>query len=237
MVDFIEALKRPFSDLNKLLIGTILGMIPLVNLTVTGYALRSTGFTKEKVKKSKLPEWNDFGDLFMKGLISCFIGFLLLLPAIIILIGSFGTVVMSPVISMMLGGISTETWNNIITGQITDVQFGNWFTQYWAQILPVLLSALPLLIVGAIIGFLGIYMEPVAILGWLKEKSFGAAFSWNILKKAFTLDYFVIWILVGALTGVVNFALGWIPFFGMGITMYVIGVFSFTAFSEVYEKV
>ncbi|GAI08829.1 unnamed protein product, partial [marine sediment metagenome] len=31
--------------------------------------------------------------------------------------------------------------------------------------------------------------------------------------------------------------LGWIPFLGSGISMYVTGVFSYTVFAEVYERV
>ena len=68
MVDFIEALKRPFSDGKKFLIGIVLGLIPIVNLIVVGYKLVSTGFTDVNVDKDSLPEWRNYGDLFMKGL-------------------------------------------------------------------------------------------------------------------------------------------------------------------------
>jgi len=241
MVDIVKALKRPFSDTKKFLIGILLGIIPFVNFTVMGYALVSSGFTKELVKKDKLPEWKNYGDLFMKGLVSLIIGFLLFLPALLFLIGTFGTLVMSPAVSIMLGGISIDTWNNIITGQITDMQVQNWFSENFTQLIPTLMSALPLFVIGAILAFLAFYMTPVAVLGWLKEKRFGAAFSWKVLKKALTVDYFVNWIVVAFITGffsgVVNVFLGWIPFIGNGITMYVFGVFSYTVFAEVYERV
>ena len=51
-----------------------------------------------------------------------------------------------------------------------------------------------------------------------------------------TMDYLVNWIVVGFLTMIVSALLGWIPFIGNGITMYVIGVFSYTVFAEIYEK-
>lgn len=109
MVDFVKALKRPFSDIYKFFIGIILGVIPFVNFTVIGYALVSTGFTKEKVGRDRLPEWKNYGDIFMKGFIAVILGFLLFLPAVLVLFGAFGTVIMSLVVSMMFGGISTDT--------------------------------------------------------------------------------------------------------------------------------
>jgi hypothetical protein len=237
MVDFVKALKRPFSDTNKFLIGTLLGMIPFVNLTVTGYALESTGFTEEKVKRDKLPEWKNYVELFIRGFKATIIGFLLFLPALIVLIGTFGTIIMSSAMGMLLGGVSTDTWNSLFAGQISEIQVHNWFMQNWTQLIPLMLGALPLFLVGAFLAFLAIYMAPIAILGWLKEKRFGAAFSWKVLKKSFNLDYFVNWLVVIFLTGIVNVFLGWIPFIGMGITMYVIGVFSYTVFAEIYERV
>ena len=40
MVDYVEAIKKPFSDLKTLAIGTILSAIPLVNLLASGFALK-----------------------------------------------------------------------------------------------------------------------------------------------------------------------------------------------------
>lgn len=102
MVDFVKALKRPFSDINKFFIGIILGVIPLVNFTVTGYTLVCTGFTKEKVGRDRLPEWKNYSDLFMKVLKAVIIGIILFLPEVLVLFGAFGTVIMSPVVSMCL---------------------------------------------------------------------------------------------------------------------------------------
>ena len=235
MVDLVKALKRPFSDINKFLIGTLLGIIPIVNLTVIGYTLVSTGFTEERVERESLPEWRNYGDLFVKGLVSVVIGIILFLPAALIILGTFGTVIMAPALSMIFGGISPETWEKIMTGQITDMQIQDWFSQNWTQFIPLVLGATPFLILGALLALLAYYISPVAILGWLKEGRLSAAFSWGIIKKAVTLDYLMNWIVVGVLTMIVSALLGWIPLIGNGITMYVLGVFSYTVFAEVYE--
>jgi hypothetical protein len=237
MVDLVKALKRPFSDINKFLIGTLLGIIPIVNFTVIGYTLVSTGFTKEKVERDSLPEWRNYGDLFVKGLVSVVIGIILFLPAALIILGTFGTVIVAPALGMIFGGISPETWDKIMTGQITDMQIQDWFAQNWTQFIPLLLGATPFLLLGAVLALLAYYISPVAILGWLKEGRFSAAFSWSVIKKAVTLDYLVNWIVVGVLTLIVSALLGWIPLIGNGITMYVLGVFSYTVFADIYEQV
>jgi len=236
MVDFVEALKRPFSDLKKALIGVLLGSIPLVNLTVIGYTLVSSGFTKEKVEKDSLPEWNNYSDLFMKGLVAALIGFLLFLPNSLVLFGAFGTVASSPVVSQMLGGISPETWTRIFEGQITDMQMEDWFAQNWTQIVPLLLSATPYLILGSTLALLAAYVMPVIILAWLKEDNIGAGFRWEVVNKTASMDYLVNWVAVAIVGMIVSALFSRIPLLGTGITMYVTGVFSYTVFAEIYES-
>jgi len=235
-VDFVKALKRPFSDTKSFLIGALLGIIPIVNFTVIGYTLTSTGFTKEEVKRDSLPEWKNYGDLFMKGLVAVVIGIILFLPAALVLLGTLGTVIVSPALSLIFGGIPMETWDSLMAGQITDIQIQDWFAQNWTQFIPLFTNAVPFLLIGAALAFLAYYIMPAALLGWLKEDRFSAAFSWKVLKMTATLDYLVNWLIVGFLGGIVSSLLGWIPFLGMGITMYARGVFSYTVFSEIYER-
>lgn len=54
---------------SKVLIGGILGLIPVVNLAVVGYALRVLKNVAEGAEQP-LPGWDDFGDYFIKGLVS-----------------------------------------------------------------------------------------------------------------------------------------------------------------------
>ena len=71
-----------FEDENwimKIVIGGILGIIPIVNFMVIGYML-------EALKRSvdgmdiPLPEWDDFGGKFMKGLVVFVIGLVYTIP-------------------------------------------------------------------------------------------------------------------------------------------------------------
>ncbi len=83
MVDFKKAIKRPFQNFKKLTIGALLGLIPFVNL-ITG--LFVAGYTLNCAKKpeEKLPEWENWTELFIKGITAAVVGFLYALPFIII---------------------------------------------------------------------------------------------------------------------------------------------------------
>jgi hypothetical protein len=129
-----------------------------------------------------------------------------------------------------------ETWDSLMAGQITDMQIQDWFAQNWTQFIPLFTNAVPFLLIGAALALLAYYIMPAALLGWLKEDRFSAAFSMKVLKTTATLDYLVNWLIVGFLGGILSSLLGWIPFLGMGITMYARGVFSYTVFSEIYER-
>lgn len=232
-INYVDALKRPFKDTKKAVIGSVLGIIPIVNLTVIGYSMESTGLTEDNVKRNELPEWKNYIDLFKKGLVAAAIGGLLLLPAIAVLLGTVGTVVMSPALSMLCGGLPIETCDAIINGTITDLQMEDWVTQNWTQFIPLIVNATPFLILGGVLAGLAMYLMPAAILGWLNEDRFSAAFSWESLKMTTTLEYLVNWLIVGYLAGLVSSLVGWIPWIGAGITMYVTGVFSYTVFTEI----
>jgi hypothetical protein len=236
MVDYLEALKRPFSDMKKLLVGIILGGIPLVNLIVVGYTLVCTSLTKIKVEKDNLPEWENYGDLFMKGLIAAIIGFILFIPNSLVLFGAFETIVTSPTVNQMLGGISPDTWNRIFAGEISEMQMQDWFAQNWTQFVPLVVSATPYIILGIIFGLVASYILPVIVLEWLKEDSFTAGFRWDVVKKTLSMDYLVNWIVVGIFGMIMSALFSRVPLLGTGIVVFVTGVFSYTVFAEIYEQ-
>ncbi|MBC7232513.1 MAG: DUF4013 domain-containing protein [Chloroflexi bacterium] len=71
-MDWGKSFTYVFDDkewVTKVLIGGILGLIPIVNLAVVGYALRVLKNVAEGAEQP-LPGWDDFGDYFVKGLMS-----------------------------------------------------------------------------------------------------------------------------------------------------------------------
>ncbi len=229
-LNFVSALKRPFADMKTFIIGAILGMIPLLNLAVIGYTMESTK------DRNSLPEWKNFGALFMKGLSVVIIGILLFAPAAAVLLGTLGTVIVSPAVSMVFGGLPAETCDSIMAGNITDLQMEDWIAQNYMDFIPLFVNATPLLMFGGLLAAIALYIMPAAIMAWLKEDRIGAAFSMKVVESTLNLDYLVNWLIIGYLGGVVSSVAGWIPFVGTGITMYVSGVFSYTAFAELLDQ-
>ncbi|MFP4320883.1 MAG: DUF4013 domain-containing protein [Anaerolineales bacterium] len=87
-MDFARSIEYPLHDKNfvvKWIIGTILSLIPIVNFITYGYMLRVARASKAG-ESAEMPEWDNIGSDFIRGLIA-FLGYLLyLLPVII---GSF----------------------------------------------------------------------------------------------------------------------------------------------------
>jgi type III secretory pathway component EscS len=69
--------------LTKILIGGILGIIPIVNFVVFGYVLVTLKNVAEG-KPQPLPEWGEFVDMFVKGLMLFIIILVYAIPAILI---------------------------------------------------------------------------------------------------------------------------------------------------------
>lgn len=235
-IDYVAAIKRPFMDTKKLAIGTILGSIPVVNFAVIGYTMSSTGLTEEKVSRDSLPEWGNFLDLFKKGILAILIGITLSLPAALVLLGTAGSVIFNPALEVILGTLPVDSLNDLSTVQIPDAQMEHWLTQNWTEFIPLLTNAAPLFLLAVVLALVALYLVPIALMGWLKEDSFMAAFSWSNLKKSMTLDYCINWLIVGYLVGIVNTLFEWIPLIGMGAAMYIGAVFSYTVFSKIYER-
>jgi len=85
----------------KVLIGGLLGLIPVVNLVVIGYALKALKNVAEGVEQP-LPAWDDFGDYFVKGLVST-------LGAMVWAIPIFILAAMTAALSALTGYDSAET--------------------------------------------------------------------------------------------------------------------------------
>lgn len=200
MCNLTEAIKRPFQDLRKLIIGIFLSLIPIVNFIACGYILENT---KSAMKKNyKLTEWANFKDLFIKGLLFAVIAIIYIIPAILVMVFT----------GLTLG--------------VTAVQgiFMHMSKAALVSALPVLSIGFVLF---AILAFLACYMIPAAAMAYVSKNKFAAAFALGeIKKKAFTKKYFVAWILshillclifIGMLK-LLPFGFMLVPFIGIMIT-------------------
>jgi hypothetical protein len=70
--------------IKKILIGGVVGFIPIVNFAATGYFIEALRNTAEG-RELPLPKWDDFGDKFVKGLMAGIAGFIYALPIILVM--------------------------------------------------------------------------------------------------------------------------------------------------------
>jgi hypothetical protein len=97
-----EAFKRPFLDIKKLLIGIILSIFPIINFFAIGYILKNA--KQSFTGKFGLAEWDNWGDLFVKGLASFVISLIYFIPALLVMLIGY---MMSGTLFLFTGGIST----------------------------------------------------------------------------------------------------------------------------------
>lgn len=95
----------------------------------------------------------------------------------------------------------------------------------------------PMLSAGAILLILGIYVKPMAVLSYLKSGRFLEAFSLRkVFGKAFSINYFIVWVAVLVVFFVLVTVLLWIPVIGVGAALFISGVIGYSLFGEVYGK-
>lgn len=234
-VNYEESIKKPFKDLGKLIIGIILSIIPIVNWVAQGFIIECSGLGKNKPSK-EMPEWKNISDYFIKGLLSYVIIFIYAIPAILVLSVSIGFLVGS-LMSAFTGVLPAGFMSSVMAGQIAREEIRQLASQNWMLILPTLIRVFPLILIGLFLLLVATYLSPIAILNYLKNKKFGKAFDLNsVIKKAFTGQYFIAWIVAGLITIVLKTILAFIPFVGPAIAYFVSGVIAFSLFGQAYRE-
>jgi len=208
MVKFGEAIKRPFQDGKKLLIGIVLSIIPIVNLIALGYVLENT---KSVMKKSyKLTEWGHWGDLFVKGLLFAVISLVYFIPAMVVLLLALGNVLLAAIIS----GATTPM---SMLANLPAVGIG--------------------MLVFSILALLASYIIPAATLNYIVKNKFSAAFDFDEIKKrAFKGEYFVAWLIGGIYSAVLAVVFMWIPIVGASLATFITSMTLYTMIAEAYAS-
>ena len=208
MVDYVESVKRPFTDIGKLVLGIVISIIPIVNFMFSGYLLN---VAKSAMKKDMdLPKWENWGTLFVEGLLAFVIGIIYMLPVVVILGGL-----------LLVGGLS-------VPGLIAGGMLG------MAGVMAGLgMYIVVLVIVGLVLGFL----STVALLTYAETRDFSSAFAFrDIIKKAFTGTYIVGFIITMVIVGVIAFIIGLIPLIGQFLSTFIVGTIAYTALAQAYRE-
>ncbi|MCX6820980.1 MAG: DUF4013 domain-containing protein [Candidatus Aenigmarchaeota archaeon] len=232
-----EALMKPFTDLKKLAIGIILSIIPIVNFTiVTGFAMESSGLGKAKAS-SKMPEWKDWTYLFMKGLGAFVIKLVYMIPAIAFIAIGVGIAV-SDIVGAMVGTVSPEMLGQAVGSQVAaNSQLAQVLAQNWMLLLPGLLEAAPLIMVGILLALFAAFLTPIAVLNYLSKRKFSAAFDFGVIvHKSLTSTYVMAWLAMLVVSIVVGAVLGFIPVLGQAITMFLLSVMSYGLYGQAFKE-
>jgi hypothetical protein len=235
MVNLEEALKKPFTDFGRLVIGIILSVIPIVNWIAQGFVLECSGIGKNKPSKN-MPEWKNIGDYFVKGLLSYIVMFIYAIPAIVVFVVTVGFAAGS-LLSAFIGVMPEGFASSMMAGNLPKEQMAQFFSQNWILALPTMITLAPLIILGLILLLAAAYLSPVAILNYLKNKRFSKAFEFNfVFKKAFTVNYLIAWIIGGVIALILRAVLAFIPFIGTAIAFFVAGVITYSLYGQAFRE-
>jgi hypothetical protein len=235
MASYEEAIKKPFTDLGKLILGIILSIVPIVNWIAQGFILECSGIGKNKPSK-KMPEWKDLGDYFVKGFLSYMIMFIYMIPAIIVFLIAIGYAAGS-LMTTFIGVMPEGFMSSMMAGQVTNEQVKQLISQHWMLALPTLITIAPLLLLGLILLLVAVYLSPIAVLNYLKNKRIGKAFDFNfVISKALKTNYFVAWLIAGIIAAILRAVLAFIPWIGFAISFFISGVIAYSLYGQAFRE-
>lgn len=227
MPDYDLAVKKPFTNFKKLVIGILLSILPIIRLFAYGYILECSGLGRNKT--NKLPEWKNFGDLFLKGFLATIIAIVYSIPALLVLL-IFGA---TALFALIKGIMTPELIQAISAGSSAEL-IQPIIEQNIPGLMPLILSLLPVLIIAGLLGILAGYVVPMAILNYIKNNKFDSAFKKLVFKKAFTGKYLLTWILVLLISIIAGSIFSYVPIIGGAMSFFIMGVFGYTLFGQVY---
>jgi hypothetical protein len=223
-----QELSAPFKDpkfIEKTAIGGLLSLIPLVGglfphgFMVNYVAVKTAWGTEE------LPAWENWGNIFWKGCIAAFIGFIYMLVPLILLFVLCG------------GGLFA------LISAAMQREYGAVF----ASLLSIAGGLVGALFLSVIFGF----FIPMAIVRYSRSGSIGAAFElgliWNIISKDFTgylMTYLAgigLGIALGIALTVAGAVIGWLPVIGWllmpflgGMGGLIVALMTFSAYAAIH---
>jgi len=223
MVNYTEAFEKPFTDIKKLLIGILLSIVPIINWFAIGFEMNCSNVGKIKAKK--MPEWKNFGNLFVKGLFNFLIAVIYIIPAIALVMISAGSVIINI--------LANVPWDQV--SKVSQEEASAIIQPIIQAAIPSILAVIPFIILAGILFLIGIYIIPIAVLSYVENEKFSDAFRLKkVFKKSFTGKYFVAWIAMTALGFVLGAILNFIPIIGSAAAIFIVGVIGFSLFGQIY---
>ncbi|MFH1182126.1 MAG: DUF4013 domain-containing protein [Candidatus Woesearchaeota archaeon] len=234
MVEYIKAVKLPFSDWKKLGIGTLIGIaatyVPLLNILamffISGY---SAIIAKSAMKKKLvLPEWEKWGDMLLTGAKICLIDIAYLaIPTILMVIG----------VGSALAGIGLGLMD--FTPEI--------ISERVAAAVGIGGLGAALILLASLLYLVAYYFLPMALMNFLAKGNIGAAFNFGeVARKALRAKYLVALLFMAAYVIVAGMAAGILdiltaatyvgPLIVSGALVTLIAITAYSVFGQVYAE-
>jgi len=159
-----------------------------------------------------MPEWNDFGKLFVQGLVSAIIALIYFIPVIII-----AAIAAAPLIGVIISAATTGADPTTALGGA-------------------LAGAGIMILIAILVLILAIFLLPMAMIFYAKH-GFGGAFKLgSIFKACLTGSYIITWIIVMIVTLILSGILMIIPFIGTAIASFYIGIVEYSLFAKILTE-
>jgi len=227
MVDYAAAIKKPFEDMETLLIGIVISAIPIINLLTLGYLV---GAGRNLLNgKNALPKWDPEKLVqYIKDMI-------------------FGAIIY--IIYMIPAGIVLAIGGGLAIAQIL-ASAGS--ADIMSSMLGVFLTGGIFALIGGLLYFVGELLCSMGLFSYLKANKLKSAFQIKALvKKILTVNYWstlivlVIYsVIVSIVASIIAGIIAFIPILGlliapmvfMGIVLYVIGSTATIMLTQVYKE-
>jgi hypothetical protein len=225
-MDFGKSFSYPFEDknwLNKTIIGAIVTAVPIVNFAWAGYGI---DLLKNVLRgdPQPLPEWSDFGDKWVRGLMIFLASLVYAIPALVLACIP-GVLFFIPAMSSQSGDIQ-DTMLGVLTG------VGGLFA-----------------CLVALYALLLTFIYPAVYIHYARVGTFGSFFEFGKIFKIVRADlgkYLSAWLLaivagfvVGLVVGLVSALLGFIPCIGWVISWILsalVGVYIFYVYVHLFGQ-
>jgi len=213
-IDLLVAVKRPFADIKNLIIGIIVFSVPIVNLFAPAYFFRCIRGTFKG--HSSLPDWRDWKDLFKDWKIMFLLGCIFMaLPLGLLWITAKEFL-------MSLSNVA-EKYSELSYTQIGDVLLASFLASKFFMF-------------STILVILGLYLLFMSYLITNDKKIKKLTYS-HLFKKAFHLNYFVAFFGLVIIDLFLYDLLMKIPFIGVGLSEFILGVIFVTIIAQVYTTI
>lgn len=188
MVDFIRALKAPFSNRMALILGIAIGAIPVVDIFLIGFGL---GTAKRIFHKKRKPmTWWHMTQLVFDSIAGFAIIACYFLPFFLLSVFLAGPALVRIFIAVNQSGLI----GNALVGT-SPFKLASIIALLSSRLMAIAAENFAVLAIAGLTGLILYYVLPFALASYARKQYTAAAFEAGEIKRAFSSKYFFYWVL------------------------------------------